>query len=59
MKKIIFKLLILLVAGGLLPWVAFFFGQIGSTIATWAHVVGSSAVMLMMIYDWMKKRKKS
>jgi len=59
MRNIAVKLLILFVAGGLLPWVAFFFGQISSTIAIWAHGVGSGSVMLMMIYDWNKKRKTS
>jgi hypothetical protein len=53
------KLLILLSAGGLLPWIAFFFGQIGFTVAIWAHAVGSGAVLSMMVYDRMKKKKKS
>ena len=55
--EMIKKSLILLAAGGLLPWIDFSIGQISSTIAIWAHGVGSGAVMLMMVYDWFRKRK--
>jgi membrane associated rhomboid family serine protease len=59
MKKFFLSTLILLMAGGLLPWIAFFIGQISSTVAIWAHAVGAGSVLLMMVYDRVKKREKS
>lgn len=59
MKKTVLKLLILFGATGLLPWVAYFIGQVGSRMALYAHVAGVSAVLLMKIWDVFKSRKDS
>jgi hypothetical protein len=58
MKRLVVKLLILLGATGLLPWVAFFIGQVGSRVALYAHVAGVGAIMMMKIYDLFKSRKR-
>ena len=57
MKRLALKLLIMLVATGLLPWVAFFVGQVDSRIAVYAHVVGMIAVVLMKVWDLFKERR--
>ena len=59
MKRTAVKLLILFVATGLLPWVAFAIGQVGSKIALYAHVTGIVAVMVMKIWDLFKERRNS
>ena len=56
MKSLSIKLLILFGATGLLPWVAFFIGQVSSRVAIYAHIAGVSAVLLMKIYDLLKNR---
>lgn len=59
MKRTLIKLLILFVATGLLPWIGFVIGQVNSTWALAAHIVGVVAVLAMKVWDWFSKRGKS
>ena len=57
MKSLAIKLLILFGATGLLPWVAFFVGQVGSKAALWAHVTGVVVVLALKGWDLLKSKK--
>jgi len=55
--KLIVKLLILFVAAGLLPWIAFLVGQVGYRIAFYAHAFGVVVVAGMKLYEWLTSKK--
>jgi len=53
----ILKFLILFIATGLLPWVAFFIGQVSTRIAFYAHAFGVLVVCAMKLYEHFAGRK--